>query len=403
MQNQDTRESLMREMLTTLYMHSRTMQTLLASKRYFAIIEPILAKYGVPNDFKYLCMAESGLNPEARSGAGAGGLWQLMPAYAKSAGLLVGDEVDERYHIEKSTEAACRYLIDAKRRLGSWTLAAAAFNAGVAGVSRRLEKQGVESYYDLFLPNETLRYVFRVLSFKLLMSDPAAYGYQIDKKEYYPLLPAYEEVTIDDPEIDWAAFAREHGTHYKQIRQLNPWIRSIAFEETYRQPRYPAPSLRLVKEWLDDLIEQGIADPERIYIGGYSLGGFGTWDAIQRWPNYFAGALPICGGGSVQEDPVKHAATTSIWVFHGSADGAVPVACSRRMVAALTKIGMTPLYTEYNGEGHEVWGHVFRDSAVWRWLFRQRRGKPMAATPDSEDDGFMDAFLQQLKAYVTPS
>ena len=229
MQNQDTRESLMREMLTTLYMHSRTMQTLLASKRYFAIIEPILAKYGVPNDFKYLCMAESGLNPEARSGAGAGGLWQLMPAYAKSAGLLVGDEVDERYHIEKSTEAACRYLIDAKRRLGSWTLAAAAFNAGVAGVSRRLGKQGGESYYDLFLPNETLRYVFRVLSFKLLMSDPAAYGYQIDKKEYYPLLPAYEEVTIDDLEIDWAAFAREHGTHYKQIRQLNPWIRDYDY------------------------------------------------------------------------------------------------------------------------------------------------------------------------------
>lgn len=225
MQNQDTRESLMREMLTTLYMHSRTLQTILASKRYFAVIEPILAKYGVPDDFKYLCMAESGLNPEARSGAGAGGLWQLMPAYAKSAGLLVGDEVDERYHIEKSTEAACRYLIDAKRRLGNWTLAAAAFNAGVAGVSRRLEKQGVESYYDLFLPNETLRYVFRVLSFKLLMSDPAAYGYKIDKKEYYPLLPAYEEVTVDDPEIDWAAFAREHGTHYKQIRQLNPWIR----------------------------------------------------------------------------------------------------------------------------------------------------------------------------------
>lgn len=225
MQNQDTRESLMREMLTTFYMHSRTLQTILASKRYFAVIEPILAKYGVPDDFKYLCMAESGLNPEARSGAGAGGLWQLMPAYAKSAGLLVGDEVDERYHIEKSTEAACRYLIDAKRRLGSWTLAAAAFNAGVAGVSRRLEKQGVESYYDLFLPNETLRYVFRVLSFKLLMSDPAAYGYKIDKKEYYPLLPAYEEVTVDGPEIDWAAFAREHGTHYKQIRQLNPWIR----------------------------------------------------------------------------------------------------------------------------------------------------------------------------------
>ena len=112
--NYDTRESLTREMLTTLYMHSRTMQTLLASERYFAIIEPILKKYGVPDDFKYLCMAESGLNPEARSGAGAAGLWQLMPAYAKSAGLLVGGEVDERYHVEKSTEAACRYLVDAK-------------------------------------------------------------------------------------------------------------------------------------------------------------------------------------------------------------------------------------------------------------------------------------------------
>ncbi len=223
--NHDTRESLTREMLTTLYMHSRTMQALLASKRYFAIIEPILEKYGVPDDFKYLCMTESGLNPEARSSAGAGGLWQLMPAYAKSAGLLVDKEIDERYHIEKSTEAACQYLIDAKQRLGSWTLAAASYNAGVAGVSRRLRKQGVTSYYDLYLPQETLRYVFRVLSFKLLISDPEAYGYRIGQEDYYKPLPGYEEVTIDSPTIDWAAFAREHGTNYKLMRELNPWIR----------------------------------------------------------------------------------------------------------------------------------------------------------------------------------
>ena len=152
-----------------------------------------------------------------------------------------------------------------------------------------------------------------------------------------------------------------------------------------------------------DLVKQGIADPERIYIGGYSLGGFGTWDAIQRWPNYFAGALPICGGGSVQEGPVRNAATTSIWVFHGAADGAVPVACSRRLVAALTKAGVTPLYTEFPGAGHEVWGRVFADSSVWRWLFRQRRGEPMAnGSGDSDGGGAMDAFLRQLKAYVTP-
>ena len=176
--NYDTRESLTREMLTTLYMHSRTMQTLLASERYFAIIEPILKKYGVPDDFKYLCMAESGLNPEARSGAGAAGLWQLMPAYAKSAGLLVGGE-----------------------------------------------KQGVTSYYDLFLPSETLRYVFRVLSFKLLVGDPGAYGYRIGTEDYYKPLPDYKEVTVDSPTIDWTAFARGHGTNYKLMRELNPWIR----------------------------------------------------------------------------------------------------------------------------------------------------------------------------------
>ena len=143
--NYDTRESLLREVLTTMYLHSRTTQTLLATTRYFPVIEPILKKYGIPDDFKYLCMAESGLDPDVRSGAGAAGLWQLMPPYAKSAGLFMSGGVDERYHIERATEAACKYLADAKARLGSWTLAAASFNAGIAGVSRRLEKQGVNS------------------------------------------------------------------------------------------------------------------------------------------------------------------------------------------------------------------------------------------------------------------
>ena len=116
-------------------------------------------------------------------------------------------------------------MVDAKRRLGSWTLAAASFNAGVAGVSRRLEKQGVTSYYDLFLPSETLRYVFRVLSFKLLVGDPGAYGYRIGTEDYYKPLPEYKEVTVDSPTIDWTAFARGHGTNYKLMRELNPWIR----------------------------------------------------------------------------------------------------------------------------------------------------------------------------------
>ena len=227
--NYDTRESLMREMLSTIYLHSRTMLTLLATQRYFPIIEPILKKYGVPDDFKYLCMAESGLDPNAGSSAGAAGLWQLMPAYARSAGLYIGGGVDERYDIEKSTEAACQYLLDAKEKFGSWTLAAASYNVGVAGTARRLEKQGVDSYYDLYLPTETMRYVFRVLAFKLITPNPAAYGYRINPEDYYRPLPAYTEVVVSGTQIDWAEEARKYGTNYKRLRELNHWIRDYDY------------------------------------------------------------------------------------------------------------------------------------------------------------------------------
>ena len=199
------------------------------------MIEPILKKYGIPDDFKYLCMAESGLDPDVRSGAGAAGLWQLMPPYAKSAGLFMSGGVDERYHIERATEAACKYLADAKARLGSWTLAAASFNAGIAGVSRRLEKQGVNSYYDLFLPDETMRYVFRVLAFKLIASDPETYGYRIAREDYYQPLTDYHEVTVDNAAIDWSAVARSNGTTYKMLRELNHWIRDYDYDNKARR------------------------------------------------------------------------------------------------------------------------------------------------------------------------
>ncbi|MFR4237570.1 MAG: lytic transglycosylase domain-containing protein, partial [Alistipes onderdonkii] len=156
LENFDTRESCCANW-RRICIHSRTMQTLLSVTRYFPVIEPIMEKYGIPDDFKYLCMAESGLVPEARSGAGAAGLWQLMAPTAKDAGLFVVTGLDERYHIEKATQAACKFLLDAKNRLGSWTLAAAAYNAGVAGVNRRVQTQGVDSYYDLYLPEETMR------------------------------------------------------------------------------------------------------------------------------------------------------------------------------------------------------------------------------------------------------
>ena len=233
----DTRESLIREVSVSCYMHSRTLLTLLATTRYFPIIEPILKKHGVPDDFKYLCMAESGLNPNVRSTAGAAGLWQFMEAAGKEYGLFIGANrlVDERYHIEKSTEAACKYILDAKRRLGSWTLAAAAYNAGVGGVQTRMQTQGVTDYYDLFLPEETMRYVFRILSFKLITPDPRRYGFTMAREDYYRPLDDYYEIEVSDATIDWSAVARSQGTNYKMLRELNHWIRDYTYNNTGRR------------------------------------------------------------------------------------------------------------------------------------------------------------------------
>ncbi|MCC8036271.1 MAG: lytic transglycosylase domain-containing protein [Rikenellaceae bacterium] len=229
LENFDVFEGLQREMLVTLYMHSRTTLTLLNTTRYFPVIEPILARYGVPDDFKYLCMAESGLNPNITSPAGAAGLWQIMSATGKEYGLLVEKGVDERFDIEKSTEAACKYLLDSYKRFGSWTLAAAAYNLGNAGVSRRLEIQGEDDYYDVFLPEETMRYVYRILSLKLLSREPYSYGYIISLSDYYKPLNDYTTVEVSDKEIEWSEVAHRNGTTYKMLRQLNHWIRDYQY------------------------------------------------------------------------------------------------------------------------------------------------------------------------------
>ena len=233
LENYDTRESLQRELLVTGYMHSRTFLTLLNSRRYFSIIEPILARNGIPADFKYLCVAESGLDPNVVSSAKAAGLWQIMPGTGRDFGLDVGAEVDERYDIEKATEVACKHLLKSKERFGSWTLAAAAYNLGDAGVGKRLDIQvGMDSYYDIWLPDETRRYLFRILSFKLLYEDPAAYGYQITEDQYYKPLTDYRTVTTSEQNIKWPEFAAKHGTTYKMLRELNHWIRDYGYANT---------------------------------------------------------------------------------------------------------------------------------------------------------------------------
>lgn len=228
--NYDTRESLLRELLVNSYMHSRTYLALLNSERYFSIIEPILVKNGIPLDFKYLCVAESGLNPDAVSSARAGGLWQIMPGTGSDYGLEVGPEVDERFHIEKATEVACAHLRKSYEKFGSWTLAAAAYNLGDAGVERRIERQGISNYYDIFTPDETRRYLFRILSFKLIFTDPAAYGYDIRRGDFFRPLTDYHAVEVCDVYIDWSAFAAANGTTYRMLRELNHWIRDYQYE-----------------------------------------------------------------------------------------------------------------------------------------------------------------------------
>lgn len=230
LENYDTRESLQREMLVSCYMHSRTMLALLNSKRYFSIIEPILAKNGIPADFKYLCVAESSLDPNVVSSAKAAGLWQIMPGTGRDFGLLVGSEVDERYDIEKATEVACKHLLKSKEKFGTWTMAAAAYNLGDAGVGKRVDLQtGIDNYYDIWLPGETRRYLFRILAFKVLFEDPAAYGYNISDDQYYKVLDDYRTVTVSDAEIKWPEFAARHGTTYKMLRELNHWIRDYQY------------------------------------------------------------------------------------------------------------------------------------------------------------------------------
>ena len=219
----DVKERLDREMITNINYHTNTTLVIKRANKAFPIIEPILAKYGVPDDFKYLAVIESSL-VNAVSPAGARGVWQFMPATAKEKGMEVTDEVDERYHLEKATEAACKYLLVAKEKFGSWTLAAASYNGGMTGVSNKMKEQQVSDYYDLLLTEETSRYVFRILALKEIMKNADKYGYLIPNEALYVNLPT-RKVVVDATITDLAAFALTQGINYKILKIHNPWLR----------------------------------------------------------------------------------------------------------------------------------------------------------------------------------
>ncbi|MFP9098689.1 lytic transglycosylase domain-containing protein [Flavobacterium sp. RHBU_24] len=219
----DVRERLDRELLVNANLDASTLLIIKRANRVFPVIEPILKQYGIPDDFKYLAVCESGL-VNVVSPAGARGYWQFMPDTGKQYGLEVTDLVDERYHLAKSTEAACKYLLAAKSKFGSWTLAAASYNAGVGGVNKQITFQGVESYYDLLLNDETSRYVFRILAFKEIMQHPAQYGFTATPAELYAQIPV-KKVAVTTTLPDLSAFAKEQGINYKILKIHNPWLR----------------------------------------------------------------------------------------------------------------------------------------------------------------------------------
>ena len=218
------RERYERELLSNTYFHSNTMVLLKRSKRWFPVIEPILQKYGVPEDFKYLCMIESNLS-NVVSPAGAAGFWQFMKATAQEYGLEINKEIDMRYNVELETEAACKYFLKAYERFGSWTLVAAAYNAGSSRVSKFMKEQGVTSYYDMLMAEETERYVFRILAIKTIFENPEKYGIYVSPKlSYEPY--RYTTVKVDKSVESWAEFAKDHDITYKLLKVFNPWLRS---------------------------------------------------------------------------------------------------------------------------------------------------------------------------------
>lgn len=221
--NSDIYERMDRELLVNTYWQSNGLLMFKRAQKYFPIIEPILKKNGVPDDFKYLAVIESGLT-NAVSPAGASGVWQIMKATGIENGLEVNSNVDERYHLEKATEVACAYLKKAKENLGSWTLAAAAYNAGNAGVLRRLKEQDVTGYYDLLLGEETGRYVFRIVALKEILSNPVKYGFNFNETHLYKSVPT-NTVMVDTAVSDFSQFAKQLGVNYKILKLHNPWLR----------------------------------------------------------------------------------------------------------------------------------------------------------------------------------
>lgn len=223
LENDEIKERLDREIMSTVFWQSNTMILLKRKTKYFPLIEQILKENNIPEDFKYLCVAESGL-ANVTSPSQAKGFWQLMEGTCKPYGLEINDYVDERYNLEISTNTACKILKDSYTKLLNWTLAAASYNRGINGILRDLSYQGVSSFYDLHLNDETARYIFRIVAYKLIFENPELYGYYLTPEDYY-CLPPLKILKVDSAISNLSVFALQNGTNYKTLKLHNPWLR----------------------------------------------------------------------------------------------------------------------------------------------------------------------------------
>jgi membrane-bound lytic murein transglycosylase D len=216
-------ERLDKELLRNTYWQSNTLLYFKKANKYFPIIEPILEVNGIPDDFKYLALIESGLE-NVVSPSGAAGFWQFLKATGKEYNLEVNSSIDERYNLEKSTFAACEYLNNAYKQFGSWTMAAASYNMGMSGIRRAIESQGTNNYYNLFLNKETSQYVFRIIAIKEIMENPVKYGFIYREQDLYSMLDV-RVVEVDYTIDDLHQFSFDNGINYKILKEFNPWLR----------------------------------------------------------------------------------------------------------------------------------------------------------------------------------
>ena len=234
----DLRERMDRELVAFTYSHNMSTLMIKRANRLFPQIEPILKRMGVPDDLKYLMVIESNLDPQAVSGAGAAGLWQFTQSTGREYGLEVNDNIDERYNTYKATEAACRFLLKAYGKYQNWMTVAASYNGGQQGMDRRIEQQHQTNAMDMWLVDETSRYMFRVLAAKMMFEDPSKFGFTFKREDLYPYIPIKEQIKITDPVEDLVKFAEDHKITYADLKRANLWLRDTKLNNKSHRTYY---------------------------------------------------------------------------------------------------------------------------------------------------------------------